>query len=83
MNYPYYNDQAYIAGSYSINEEYISQTSRLAQFKINSYKLSVIKASFCKTKEELESNLRNSLFNYIESGELLADLGFFMAELDN
>ena len=83
MNYPFYNDQAHIAESFYLNEEYISQTARLAHFKINSYKLSLIKASFCKSREELHENLRGSLFNYIDSGSILAELGFFRDKQDN
>lgn len=83
MNHPFYNDQAHIAEAFYLNEDYIFQTARLAHFKINSYKLSLIKASFCKSREELQDNLRSSLFNYIDTAGLLADLGFFKAELDN
>ena len=83
MNSQFYNDQTHIAESYHISEDYILQTARLAHFKINSYKLSLIRSSFCKSREELQENLRSSLFNYIDAGGLLAELGFFQAELDN
>lgn len=83
MNHPYCNDQAYIAESFLIDEDYILQTSRLATFKINSYKLSLIKAAFCKTREEIYNNLQSSLFNYKDPTILLADLGFFEEEIDN
>jgi len=79
----FYNDVSHIAESYHISEDYIVQTARLAHFKINSYKLSLIKSSFCKSREELQENLKNSLFNYTDPAGLLADLGFFQAELDN
>ena len=83
MNHPFYNDQAYIAESYNMSEDYLVQAARLAFFKINSYKLSLIKSSFCKSREELQENLRCSLFNYTENGTILSGLGFFGAELDN
>jgi hypothetical protein len=83
MNHPFYNDQAYIAESYNMSEDYLVQAARLAFFKINSYKLSLIKSSFCKSREELQENLRGSLFNYTENGTILSGLGFFSAELDN
>ncbi len=83
MNHPFYNDQAHIAEAFHLNEDYIVQTARLAQFKINSYKLSLIKASFCKSREELQDNLKSSLFNYTDTAGLLADLGFFQSAIDN
>lgn len=83
MNHQLYNDQAHIADSFCLYESYISQTARLAHFKINSYKLSLIKAAFCKSREELEHNLKGSLFNFIDTAGLLADLGFFKSEIDN
>ena len=84
MNHPYYyNDQASIAESFYLSDDYIAQTARLAFFKINSYKLSLIKASFCKSREELANNIKDSLLNYVEPVFLLSDLGFFYTELDN
>lgn len=83
MKYPYYNDQAHIADSFALNEDYINQTARLAHFKINSYKLSLIKSSFCKSREELQANLKGSLFNYTDTAVVLSDLGFFLQEHDN
>ncbi len=83
MNYPFYNDQAYIAESFHLAEDFTEQTARLAYFKINSYKLTLIKPSFKKTREELRSNIKSNLFNYTNSGIILADLGFFQSEADN
>lgn len=83
MNHPYYSDQAYIAESFSLEEDYISQTARLAFFKINSYKLTLIKSAFSKSREELQQNLRKSLLNYTSPEIILADLGFFSSETDN
>jgi len=83
MNQTYCNDQAYIAESFNLEEDYIGQMSRLAHFKINSYKLSLIKASFCKTREELVQNLQCTLMNYTSPEIILADLGFFGSEWEN
>lgn len=83
MNQPYCNDQAYIAGSFHLDEDYVGQMSRLAYFKINSYKLSLIKAAFCKTREELEQNIHSTLLNYTCPAVILADLGFFKSETEN
>ena len=83
MNHQFYNDQAYIAESFHLADDFTEQTARLAFFKINSYKLSLIKAAFAKSREELKSNLRNSLLNYTNAGIILADLGFFQSEADN
>jgi len=83
MNHQFYNDQAYIAESFHMADDFTEQTARLAFFKINSYKLSLIKAAFAKSREELKINLRNSLLNYTNPGIILADLGFFQSEADN
>lgn len=83
MNHPFYNDQAYIAESFHMAEDFTAQTARLAFFKINSYKLSLIKMSFAQSREELRNNLRNSLLNFTAPGIILADLGFFQSESEN
>lgn len=83
MNHPFYNDQAHIAESFSLTEEFTAQTARLAYFKVNSYKLSMIKSSFVKTREELFDNICNSLLNYTSPEIILADLGFFRSQVDN
>lgn len=83
MNQPYCNDQAYIAEAFHLDEDYIGQMSRLSYFKINSYKLSLIKASFCRTKDELEKNIHSTLLNYTSPAIILADLGFFKSETEN
>lgn len=83
MNQPYCNDQAYIAEAFHLDEDYIGQMSRLSFFKINSYKLSMIKTSFCRTREELERNIQSTLLNYTSPAIILADLGFFKSETEN
>jgi hypothetical protein len=83
MNKPFYNDQAYIAEEFQLSDDYTMQTARLAFFKINSYKLSLIKASFCQSKNELTGILNDTLLNYTEPAIVLADIGFFKSEYDN
>lgn len=83
MKQPYYNDTAYIAESFLLSEDYTAQTARLAYFKINSYKISLVKSSFSNSRKELVDNLKENLFNYTSPGIILADLGFFQSETEN
>ncbi len=83
MNHPFYNDQAYIAESFHLVDDFTAQEARLAFFKINSYKLSLFKSAFLKSREELKSSIKSSLLNYTNPGIILADLGFFQSEADN
>ncbi|HEY6505518.1 MAG TPA: hypothetical protein VIZ28_16200 [Chitinophagaceae bacterium] len=83
MNQPYHNDQAHIAEEFHFIDEHTSQTARLAFFKINSYKLSLIKASFNTSKEDLTDIIKSTLLNYTDPARVLANLGFFDAELEN
>jgi hypothetical protein len=83
MNKPYHNDQAHIAEDFHFIDEHTAQTARLAYFKINSYKLSLIKASFSTSREDMTEIIKKTLFNYVDPGKVLADLGFFDTELDN
>ena len=83
MKKPLYNDQNYIAERFMAIDENTVQNARLAYFKINSYKLSLMKSSFSKSKEELTDNLKCTLFNYTDSTGLLAHLGFFDDMMEN
>jgi hypothetical protein len=83
MKLPYYDDTAYIAESFHLSEDYTAQTARLANFKINSYKISLVKASLSNSRKELVDNLKDNLFNYTSPEIILADLGFFRSEMDN
>ena len=80
---PYHNDQAHIAEDFHFIDEHTAQTARLAYFKINSYKLSLIKASFNTSREDMTEIIKNTLLNYTDAGKVLADTGFFEAEIDN
>ena len=83
MKQPFYNDTAYIAESFHLSEDYTAQTARLVHFKINSYKIFLVKASFSNSRKELVNNLKENLFNYTSPEIILADLGFFQSEMDN
>lgn len=83
MNKPYHNDQAHIAEEFLFYDEHTSQTARLAHFKINSYKLSLIKSSFQTSREDLTDIIKNTLLHYTDAVDLLSHLRFFDAELDN
>jgi hypothetical protein len=83
MNQIYHNDQAHIATSYQLGEEHINHVSQLAFFKINSYKLSLVNAAFCRSREELLSIIKGSLLNYIDALDVLAEYGFFEQAVEN
>lgn len=83
MNQDYHNDQAHIAEESRLHDEHVVQLSRLAFFKINSYKLSLVNAAFCRSRNELFSIIKGSLLNYIDSTEVLADHGFFETAIEN
>jgi len=83
MNKPYYNDQAYIAQSFRLTDDFTRERAKLAYFKINSYKLSLINSAFCITRDELTDIIKKSLLNYIAPSMVLCDMEFFSAEVDN
>jgi hypothetical protein len=83
MNKPYHNDQAHIAEEFHLFDDYTTQTARLAFFKINSYKLSLIKSTYSTSLEELTEIIKGTLLNYTDPAAVLADSGFFNREMDN
>lgn len=83
MKQPIYNDQAHIAEQFILSDDHTAQSAKLAFFKINSYKLSLINASFCMSRDEFISIIKGSLLNYTNPAIILADLGFFGSEYDN
>ena len=83
MNHLYHNDQAHIAEEFNYLDEHTKQTARLAYFKINSYKLSLIHAAFCMTRDELTGIIKSTLLNYTAPSSILVGLGFFASETEN
>jgi hypothetical protein len=83
MNTPYYNDQVHIAQEFQFIDDHIAQTARLAFFKINSYKLSLIRASFSTSQQDLSDIIKATLLNYKDPSRILADTGFFKGENNN
>ena len=83
MDNLYPNDQAHIAEEFQFIDDHITQTAQLAFLKINSYKLSLIKAAFSTSKEDLTGITRSTLLNYTDPARVLANLGFFDADLEN
>lgn len=83
MNKLYHNDQSHIAEEFMYMDDHTTQTARFAFFKINSYKLSLINAAFCMSREELTGIIKNTLLNYTAPVSILNDLGFFVGEIDN
>ena len=83
MRQPIYNDQAHIAEQFMLHDDHIIQSAKLAFFKISSYKLSLVNASFCMSREEFSSIIKSTLLNYTNPAIILADLGFFASEYDN
>lgn len=79
----YHNDQAHIAEEFNLIEDHTIQVARLASFKISSYKLSQHNSAFCMTREELTCIIKSSLLNYTDTGRILADSGFFEAQIEN
>ena len=83
MNQSYHNDQATIAEEFNYLDEHTMQTARLAFFKINSYKLSLIHTAFCMTHDELTEIIKSTLLNYTAPSAILVNMGFFASEVDN
>ena len=83
MDNLYPNDQAHIAEEFHFIDEHITQTAQLAFLKINSYKLSLINSAFCMSRDELASIIKSSLFNYTAPGNILSDMGFYSAHVNN
>ena len=83
MNKSYHNDQIHIAEHFVYIDDHITQMAQLAFLKINSYKLSLINAAFCMSREELSEMLKTTLLNYTDTSSVLSSTGFFETELDN
>jgi hypothetical protein len=80
---PKHNDQVHIAQEFHFIDEHTNQTARLAFFKINSFKLSLIKASFSTSREDMSEIIKRTLLNYVDSGKVLDKTGFYESEMEN
>jgi len=83
MILPYHNDAAYIAEQFRFVDDNTNDVSRLAIYKISSYKLSLSNAAYCISQGEIREIIRNTLLNYIEPITVLANAGFYETEVDN
>ena len=84
MKCPYYrNDQAYIAEQSRFLDIHTAETSLLASYKINSYKLALTSSAYCASKEELQQIINNTLLFYVVPDVVLLNEGFFEAVIDN
>ncbi len=80
---PICDDSRYIAESFRLDSEYIGRMARLATFKINSYKLSIVNGVFDHARDELRENISSTLMHYVEAGEIVSLTGFWQSEGDN
>jgi hypothetical protein len=78
MHHPYHNDQAHIAEQFYLVDDHITETSRLAYYKINSYK-----RSRWAPKEELQQIINNTLLNYVSPDAVLCNEAFFEGQHEN
>jgi len=83
MHRPYYNDQASIAEFFVFVDEHTTQTSRLAIYKINSYKLALANMAYCATKNDLLEIINKSLLNFVSPDVVLFNVGFFNSPMEN
>ncbi|MEI9944772.1 MAG: hypothetical protein WDN26_11185 [Chitinophagaceae bacterium] len=84
MNHPYHSsDQAHIAEEFHFIDDHTAENARLAFYKINSYKLSLINKAYCASKEELQQIIKKTLLNYVSPDVVLFNERFFEGELDN
>jgi hypothetical protein len=83
MHHPYHNDQAHIAEQFYFIDDHTTETSRLAYYKINSYKLALTNASYCSSKEELQQIINNTLLNYVSPDAVLCNECFFEGQHEN
>jgi hypothetical protein len=82
-HHPYHNDQAHIAEQSEFIDDHTTETSRLAYYKINSYKLALTNESYCASKEELKQIINNTLLNYVSADSVLCNECFFEGHHEN
>jgi hypothetical protein len=83
MHHLYRNDQANIAEQFHFIDSHTAETSLLASYKINSYKLALTNTAYCTGKEELQQIINNTLLFYVVPEVVLFNEGFFETVIDN
>lgn len=79
----FFNDQAYIAEQFCLQDEHTLQTSRFATNKIHSYKLSLRREAYCMSQKELSSLLKSTLLNYTHPAVILSFLEYYAEGTNN
>lgn len=77
MQNPIYNDQAYIAEKFLMEDDLVQETSVLAVHRIQSYKLSLQRVRLGVSPEFLKASLEKSFFRYRDAYSVLQNVGFF------
>lgn len=83
MQPPFFNDQAYFAETYLLEEDYTGQMARLAYFKINSWKRTQAENQPAPNRTELRKNLQETLLRSVKPMQVLVNLRFFDTSLAN
>lgn len=83
MDNLFFDDKAYIAEQFCLEDDYTAQSARFASHKINSFKLSLSKEAYCMNKADLSQILKGTLLNYTQPCIVLSSLGFFEEEKNN
>lgn len=82
MTQPFYNDQAYIAEGFHLDEIFASKR-HASHFSRSILEPFIVKRTFRQTRNELRQSLKETLFNYTEPAIILADTGFFGGKHEN
>jgi hypothetical protein len=82
-HHPHHNDQAHIAEQFHFIDDHTTETSRLAYYKINSYKLALTNNAYCASKDELQQIINNTLLNYVTPDAVLCNESFFESHNEN
>lgn len=83
MNNLFFDDKAYIAEQFCLEDDYTAQSARFASHKIHSFKLSLNKEAYCVNKGDMTKILKGTLLNYTHPSIVLSSLGFFEEERNN
>jgi hypothetical protein len=83
MSKPFYNDQLSIAEQFMFLDTHICHMASLASQKINTLKLSYVRAAYSKNRQELYELVQRSLLNYVTTDYVLCEEGFYIHEKEN